>query len=305
MKEEVGKVKLILDYYNGTDQYTDGDVENDILDIVQSGEDFDAAIERDGRWPVLYHLSKRRETIIQPMNISKTDTVLEIGSGCGALTGALAEKAQRVDCIELSKRRSLINAYRHKNYNNIRIIVANFNDVVFEDQYDVITLIGVLEYAGSYMKTDNPYLDLLKRVRDLIKPGGRLYIAIENRFGLKYFAGCSEDHTGREFDGIEGYHFSDKVRTFSKAELTELLYKAGYEKSRFFYPFPDYKLPTTIFSDEFLPKPGQLNEAGANYGQPRHQYFNEVIAFAHMKSGEDFKQFSNSYLIEVKTRGTE
>lgn len=304
MIEEVGKVKLILDYYNGSDLYSDGEVENDILNIVQSGEDFDAAIERDDRWPVLYHLSKRREAIIQPMDIAKTDIVLEIGSGCGAVTGALAEKAHSVDCIELSKQRSLINAYRHKNYNNVRIIAANFNDVVFENQYDVITLIGVLEYAGSYMNAGNPYLDLLKRVRELIKSGGKLYLAIENRFGMKYFAGCTEDHTGREFDGIEGYHISDEVRTFSKAELTEVLHEAGYEKLKFFYPFPDYKLPTTIFSDEFLPRPGQLNEAGANYGQPRHQYFNEIMAFAHMKSGEDFKQFSNSYLIEAKTRET-
>ncbi|MFR4063553.1 MAG: hypothetical protein ACLT1I_12740 [Mediterraneibacter faecis] len=30
--------------------------------------------------------------------------MLEIGSGCGAITGTLAEQAGQVQCIELSKR---------------------------------------------------------------------------------------------------------------------------------------------------------------------------------------------------------
>ena len=46
------------------------------------------------------------------MEIQDTDEVLEVGAGMGAITGALAAKAKKVDCIELSKRRSLVNAHR-------------------------------------------------------------------------------------------------------------------------------------------------------------------------------------------------
>ena len=42
------------------------------------------------------------------MDISKSDSLLEIGAGCGAITGALAREARDVTCIDLSKRRSLI-----------------------------------------------------------------------------------------------------------------------------------------------------------------------------------------------------
>ena len=35
-----------------------------------------------------------------------------------------------------------------------------------------------------------------------LKKGGRIVIAIENRLGLKYFAGCAEDHLGTYFSGI-------------------------------------------------------------------------------------------------------
>lgn len=36
MQEFVGNVKLNLDYYSGEDLYSDGDIENEILDIVKT-----------------------------------------------------------------------------------------------------------------------------------------------------------------------------------------------------------------------------------------------------------------------------
>ena len=57
------------------------------------------------------------------------DKVLEVGSGCGAITGALARKAGSVTCVDLSKKRSMINAYRHSDYDNITIHVGNFPDI--------------------------------------------------------------------------------------------------------------------------------------------------------------------------------
>ena len=45
--------------------------------------------------------------------------------------------------------------------------------------------------------------------------GGRIVIAIENRMGLKYLAGCREDHLGTYFSGIEGYNSESVARTFT------------------------------------------------------------------------------------------
>ena len=82
-----------------------------------------------------------------------------------------------------------------------------FQDVQkhLSEKYDVITLIGVLEYAGSYIDSDNPYEDFIKTLKTHLKPNGRIIIAIENRFGLKYWEGAKEDHTGGFFEGLEGY----------------------------------------------------------------------------------------------------
>ena len=81
--------------------------------------------------------------------------MLEIGSGCGAVTGALCRKAKEVTCIELSMKRSRINAYRHRDQDNLKILVGNFQEIEknLTEKYDYITLIGVFEYGEAYIQS--------------------------------------------------------------------------------------------------------------------------------------------------------
>ena len=113
--------------------------------------------------------------------------MLEIGSGCGAITGTLADKAKKVTCIELSKKRSLINAYRNKDKDNIEILVGNFEDIEKDivEKYDYITLIGVFEYGEAYISSEKPYENFLKIISKHLKENGKIIIAIENKLGSK------------------------------------------------------------------------------------------------------------------------
>lgn len=151
-----------------------------------------------------------------------------MGAGCGAITGAIADKVAKVTAIDLSKRRSLINAYRNQDKDNLEIMVGNFNDIAagISEQYDYVTLIGVLEYGECYIPGENSYQVFLEKIRGLLKSNGKVLIAIENQLGLKYFAGCREDHVGRYFEGIEGYTNTSGVRTFSKKQLQIYCWRA-------------------------------------------------------------------------------
>ncbi len=51
-----------------------------------------------------------------------------------------------------------------------------------------------------------PAKTMLQCMAKHLAPGGKIVIAIENRLGLKYWAGCAEDHVGKYFEGLEGYH---------------------------------------------------------------------------------------------------
>ncbi len=301
--EKIGKVTLDYSKYPGEDFYCDGAVEDRILEIVKSKtpEEYQAVIEEEGSWPVLYHLSALRENIVEWIPMEQGAKVLEVGSGCGAITGVLARKAEQVTCVELSKKRSEINAYRHKECDNVTIRVGNFKDIEPElpADYDYILLIGVLEYADSYIGGETPHEDFIRILRRHLAANGRLIIAIENQYGLKYFAGCREDHTGQFFEGIEDYPAPKGVRTFGRDGLARVIGQAGATDHHFYYPYPDYKFMHSLYSDDQLPKPGELSDNLRNFDGSRLVLFDEKHVFDGMLREGLFPLFSNSFLVVV------
>lgn len=303
MQERIGNIVLDLEHYSGTDLYSDGEIEDVLLNIAKenTADQYKTVIDEKKNWPVLYHFSDQRENIVDWLPITKNDKVLEVGSGCGAITGAFARKAGKVECVELSKKRSLINAYRHKDEDNVTIHLGNFKDIEphLDNDFDYVCLIGVFEYGQSYMDSDKPFHEFLNILKKHVKKDGRIVIAIENKLGLKYFAGCKEDHLGTWFSGIESYPEGGYVRTFSKNGLENIIKECGLDEYHFYYPYPDYKFPTTIFSDKRLPLKGELSNNLRNFDRERLLLFNEKNAFDGLIEDGLFPVFSNSHMVII------
>ncbi len=297
-REQIGKVILDYSKYSGEDLYCDGAVEDELLDIVRklSPVEYGKVIEEHRSWPILYHLSPLRENIVEWIPMDKSARVLEVGSGCGAITGALARKAGSVTCVDLSRKRSLINANRHSDCDNVTIHVGNFKDIEpdLPDNFDYICLIGVFEYGQSYIGGEAPFEDFLKLLMPHLRAGGRIIIAIENKYGLKYFAGCKEDHLGTWFSGIENYADGGGVRTFSRKGLEKIFRSCGAEEAHFYYPYPDYKFMTALYSDAWLPGKGELSNNLRNFDRDRMLLFDEKNAFDGIVEEGLFPVFSNS-----------
>jgi GT2 family glycosyltransferase/SAM-dependent methyltransferase/peptidoglycan hydrolase CwlO-like protein len=203
-------------------------------------------------WPSLYHLSSTRANILRPFQDELHGDILEIGSGCGAISRYLGECGANVLALEGSQRRAAMTRARTRDLNNVTVVCEAFGEFQTDQRFDAITLIGVLEYANLFTQGDAPHLGLLRRVRELLKPDGRLYLAIENQLGLKYFAGAPEDHLGVAMYGVEGRYTANQPQTFGRAALTALLRDAGFDHSDFLAAFPDYKLPTSILTQAGL-----------------------------------------------------
>ncbi len=301
MQEEIkiGKVTLNFKHYSGVDLYSDGAIENDLLEIVKNTkkEDYAKVIEERGNWPILYHLSEQRANIVEWIPMEKGAKVLEVGSGCGAITGMLAKKAGQVVACDLSRRRSEINATRNQDCDNVTIHIGNFRDVEpdLPKDFDYIFLIGVFEYAQGYIGTENPYEKFLKMMNRHLKKGGRIVIAIENRMGLKYLAGCAEDHLGTYFTGIEGYSTDSVAKTFTRNGLINIFKKCGMNEYHFYYPYPDYKLMTLLHSDHYLPGFGELQDNVRNYDRDRMVLFNEKHAYEDLVKDGMYQDFANSF----------
>ena len=303
LPERIGNVLLNYNCYPGEDLYSDGAIEDEILAIVRDASrvEYPAIIEEKKSWPILYHLSPLRGNIVDWLPIKPGDKVLEIGAGCGAITEKLSEKAGNVTCIDLSAKRSLINAYRNQDRDNIEIHVGNFSDIEpsLPEDYDFACMIGVFEYGQSYIHTKTPYEDFLKIMKKHVKKDGCIVIAIENKFGLKYWAGCKEDHIGTYFGGLEGYPEGGSARTFTRPGLEKIFQNCGVKDYSFYYPYPDYKFPTTIYSDKRLPNTGELTDNMRNFDRDRMVLFNEKYVFDGIIEDKLFDLFSNSYMVII------
>lgn len=290
--------KLDFTFYNEKFNYTDGDIEEDLKKYALEHEYLELKENEQMPFPLLYHFSPKRENILNWYPFHEDSSILEIGSGCGAITGLLCKKGKSVTSVELSKRRAEINYIRHSNYENLYIIVGNLNDIVFKTRFDYIIINGVLEYAAAYTNSGNPYEDFLKKIKSFLTDRGKILIAIENRFGLKYFSGACEDHTGVILKGLVGYKKEDIVRTFTKTELISILEKSGLSFFEFYYPFPDYKFPDEIFTDETISKYLYCKEY-KTYDHNRISLFNEIEVSETLQKENVMDVFANSFLIEA------
>ncbi|MFC1547241.1 class I SAM-dependent methyltransferase [Candidatus Neomarinimicrobiota bacterium] len=260
-------------------------------------------------WPEEYHLSPVRTNVLRPLqNEMKPGTkVLELGCGCGAITRFLGELGCDVTAIEGSKARSQIAGVRCHDLPNVNIYCSDIQEIDFSrEAFDVITMIGVFEYAALYWKEEQPFHAFLRFVDRHCHDRTLFLLAIENQLGLKYFNGLSEDHTGMRFFGINNLYQSGRktAQTFTKAELARMLQEATrLQNLEFFYPFPDYKLPRVILTDEAFSNPDlrfQQILSGAKsrqYAPYAHSLFHEPSVLELLGEEGVAASFANSFIV--------
>lgn len=172
--------------------------------------------------------------------------MLEVGAGCGAVSRYLGETATEVVALEPSARRARVAAARCEGLPTVKVVVDDLESFArIGQRFNAVTLVGVLEYAHRFSDRSDAAVHWLRVARDLLRPGGVLLLAIENKLGLKYFAGAPEDHLGRPMLGIGDLYEDRGPRTWGRAELEAMLREAGYAATGFALPLPD-KLPTSV-----------------------------------------------------------
>ncbi len=126
-------------------------------------------------------------------------------------------------------------------------------------------------------------------------------IAVDNKFGLKYFAGDPEKILNKKFESLIGYNNEkEKIETFTKARLERKLREIGYN-TNFYYPLPDYKMPNVIFSEKQLPRYTSIDKYHPYHQENSTLLFNEIDVFREiLKNDKDmFPFFANSFLVEA------
>lgn len=289
--------------------YSDGEIEDRLIEVLSQGGDVFEIPYKGGA--VFHNFTDARENLINWYPFREHSSVLEIGARMGALTGILCDRCEHVTALEQSPKRAEIIRLRNKDRANLEVMCGDIYGQDFTRKFDYILLIGVLEYVGINCKDENPYKKILDKIGGLLKPEGVLLLAIENQFGLKYWCGAAEDHTGIPFDGIAGYasngyttrYDSEGVRTFSRSALCELLQNSGLLHQRWYYPLPDYKFPMAVFSDEYLPQNSDIDSIKFTYPVESELIADEKQIYKELIANGVFPFFANSFLIEASAGG--
>lgn len=291
-------------------EYSDGlEIEERIERLLGEADDLSALnpIHRShyGEWPIRYHLSPERANLLRHLSFSGLD-VLELGAGMGAISRFLAERAKSLTVIEGTEQRFRALCERLRDLDNWTGVVANVADANFEKKFDVVCVIGVLEYSQMYVvpKTagQTPFEAFLEKAKSFLKDDGVLVLAIENQLGLKYWNGIPEDHTNRLFDGIAGYPLSPSPKTFSRKALKALLEHSGFSQIQEYFPFPDYKVPSCVvnaYGAQAFPELSAdlaCHRGAESYSGSEFPLYPEVLATHTVAKAGLLPEFSNSFL---------
>jgi len=104
--------------------------------------------------------------IVESLDLTQEDVVLEIGAGKGALTGHLLNKAKEVVAVEIDERLCRYLERKFHGSENLRIVPG---DILKSDFRTFFPPLGEFKVVGNLpYKITSPVLDLLLHQRDLI-----------------------------------------------------------------------------------------------------------------------------------------
>lgn len=189
---------------------------------------------------------------------------VDIGAGVGGIACQLGKECgmTAVDCIPANVEFMKIRA-EQEGLSLFNAITADALSLPLDSgKYDLVSMVGTLEWIPSEHIGEDPYevqLNALREIYRILKPNGYLYLAIENRDYLGYYLDIPEPHTQMKYvsllDREVANQFSLDTRkqpyleyTYAPDELPPLLKEAGFASVDSYWLHPDY-----AFTNYFIP----------------------------------------------------
>lgn len=241
--------------------------------LKEHNGDVRAVLENNAQLDYLYALSEQRRLLLDWYEFEPDAELLQVGADYGAMTGLYRTSVKRVTVLDAEEKALETVRMRWSGADNIDYVKVDLIGFAADEsagKFDYVVMAG-----GSAERITQAQIDAAKL---LLKPDGILIMAVPNALGIKYLAGSQTEEHG-----------------LTKQQIVSLL---GDENAmKFYYPMPDYRTPISIYSDQYLPKKGDLTRVIPAYDYPRYHTIDmgEKLDLA-CESGV-FDQYANSYLV--------
>lgn len=208
-----------------------------------------------------YVTSEGRAAYGDLLPLDSTSRVLEVGCSLGQGTAALARRAGSVDAVEVVPGQAAFAAerLRQDGLDNVDVCVAGDDCRLpfASGRFDVGVLNLVIEWCGARGRISalESQRRLLAEVGRALRPGGTLFVATKNRFGLPYLAGAPDEHSSNlRFASLlprallpAALRLAGKPpasgNLHSYPAFTRLLRAAGFTDLRPYWAAPDARYP--------------------------------------------------------------
>lgn len=173
----------------------------------------------------------------------------------------------------------------------------------FCGSYEYVVLLGTLEYS------QNPER-ILKLLRKSLASNGKMLLGMDNRLGIRYFCGDRDTYTGRNYDSIENYvranlseldHIAG--RGYAKAEIVQMLEKAGFTHYKFYSVFPLLQRPQILFAEDYVPAEKLDIRIFPQYNYPDTVFLEEERLYDTLLQNKLFHTMANGFWIECPADG--
>ena len=163
--------------------------------------------------PYVQHPARADWRVLFPLDRERTVS-LDVGAGWGAISFGLAPHVRRHYALERVPERLEFIAIRklQDGVENVVPLCADLHAVpLLPASLDLVAVNGVLEWAGLVDPERSPNRAprepgvlqeaFLRQLCLLLRPGGRLYVGIENRYGRMFWRG-TPDHQGLRYTSL-------------------------------------------------------------------------------------------------------
>ena len=194
------------------------------------------------------------------LNLPADSRVLDLGAGMGTNSHALSMRFREVIALEPVAERIefMQQRFGQEGISNVQIVRSSLWILPFpEHSFDLVAMNGVLEWVAEGRTTEDPgdvQKTALRNALRLLKPGGYLYLGIENRLRFGSFVGYNDPHLPMPWVTIlprplahwyarkKGYPGYPNY-LYSSRGYRKLLRKVGFAGVECYLPLPDYNHP--------------------------------------------------------------